>query len=69
MLFWGRFFLKTKLNKSLQYFRFDIYFEINLALPYGFKVINVKNLHSKNLKRKFNVFQLIINFCNCKIPS
>ena len=38
-------FLKPKLNK------FDIYFKINL--PLGLKVINVKNFHSKNLKRKF----------------
>ena len=51
-----------KLNKSFSCFQFDIRFDftlistfvfdsnINLALPLVFKVINVKNLHSKNLK-------------------
>ena len=28
----------------------------------------MKNFHSENLKRKFNIFQLI-NFCNCRILS
>ena len=28
----------------------------------------MKNVHSKNLKRKFNIFQLI-SFCNCRIPN
>ena len=53
-----------KLNKSFSCFHFDIYFKINLVLPLGFKVINLKNLHSKNLKRKLkycnvNIFHLI----------
>ena len=49
-------------------FCFKIYFKFNLVLPLGFKVVNRKNLHSKNLNRKFNIFQLI-NFCNCRIPT
>ena len=28
--------------------RLDIYFKINLVVPLGFKVENVKNLHLKN---------------------
>ena len=54
--FLGGFFLKPKLSKSFLCFHFDIYFKINLALLLGFKVINLKNLHSKNLKGKFNIF-------------
>ena len=38
-----------KLNKCFSCFRFDIS-KINLVLPLGFKVTNVKNLHSKKLK-------------------
>ena len=62
--FLGGFFLKPKLNKSVPCFLFEIYFKINLVLSLGFKVINVKNLHSKNLKRKFkycnvNIFNLL----------
>ena len=49
-------------------FCFKICFKFNLVLPLGFKVVNRKNLHSKNLNRKFNIFQLI-NFCNCRIPT
>ena len=56
--------MKPKLNKSVPCFLFEIYFKINLVLSLGFKVINVKNLHSKNLKRKFkycnvNIFNLL----------
>ena len=56
---------------------FEIYFKINLVVPLGFKVINVKKLafekSLKNLKRKFkyynvNIFQLI-KFCNGRIPN
>ena len=55
------------------FFRFDIYFKSNIVLRLGFKVLNVKNLHSKNLKCKFkycivNIFQLIY-FCNYRIPN
>ena len=67
------FFLKRKLNESFLCFRFDIDFKHNLVLPLEFKVVSMKNLHSKNLQRKFkqcivNIFQLI-NFCNCRIPN
>ena len=62
------FFLKPKLNKSFLCFRFNIYFKINLVLPLGFKIANEENLHLENLKRKFNIFQLI-NFRNCRIPN
>ena len=57
--FFGWFLFETKAEKSFACFRFDICFEINLVLPLGFKVINVKVLHSRNLKRKFkycNIF-------------
>ena len=69
--FLGRFFMKPKLNKYFPCFCYDIYFKNNLGLPLDFKVINVKNLYSKNLKGKFkycnvNIFQLL-NFCNCRI--
>ena len=69
--FWGGFFVKPELNKSFPSFRFDIYFKIHLVQPLGFKVINVRNLHSKNLKGKFkyynvNIFQLF-NFS--RIPN
>ena len=60
------FFLRPKLNKSFLCFRFDIYFKVYLVLWLVFKITNVENLHSKNLKRKSNIFQLI-NFCNCRI--
>ena len=49
------------------YFDLTFILKINLVLPLRFKVINVKNLHSKKLKCKYcnaNIFQLI-NFCNC----
>ena len=57
-----------KLNKYFLCFRFDIYFKINPVFPQGFKVINVKNLHSRNLKCQCkycnaNIFQLS-KFCN-----
>ena len=75
VIFFGWFYLKPKLNRSFPCFCFDIYHKIilKLVLPPGFKVINVKNLHSKNLKRKFrycivNVFHFF-NFCNCRIPN
>ena len=45
--FLNGFFLKPKLNKSFPFLRFNIYFKINLVLPLRFKIINVKNLHSK----------------------
>ena len=53
------------------YFDLTFILKINLVSPLRFKVINVKNLHSKKLKCKSkycnaNVFQLI-NFCNCRI--
>ena len=73
-MFLAGFCLKPRLNTSFPWFRFDIYFKINLVLPPRFKFINVKNLHLKNEKYKFvhcfvNIFQLInfcklINFCN-----
>ena len=47
---------------------FDLYFKISLVMPLGYMVINVKSLYSKNLKRKFNIFQLI-NFCVFRIPN
>ena len=51
--FLGGFFSKLKLSKSFPGLRFDIYFKLNLVLPLGFKIINVKNLHLRNLKRRF----------------
>ena len=54
--FLGGFFLKPKLSKSFLGFCFGI-FKINLVLPLGSKVINLKNLHLKNLKRKSKDFQ------------
>ena len=55
------------------FFRFDIYFKNNIVLRLGFKVLNVKNLHSKNVKCNFkycivNIFQLIY-ICNYRIPN
>ena len=47
------FFLKRKLNESFLCFRCDIDFKHNLVLPLEFKVVSMKNLHSKNLQRKF----------------
>ena len=66
--FFGGFFFKPTVNKSFLCLHFNICFKIKLVLPLRFKVINVKNLHPKNLKGEFYIFQLI-NFCNCRIPK
>ena len=60
--FFGSFLFETKAKQTFPSFHFDIYFKINPVLPLGFKVINVKNLHSKNLKRKFKYCN--VNICN-----
>ena len=46
----GFFFFETK-AKQIFSVLFDIYFKFNLVVPLGFKVINVKILHSKNLEK------------------
>ena len=45
--FFGGFLFETK-TKQIFTMLFEIYFKINLVVPLGFKVINVKNLHSKS---------------------
>ena len=63
--FLGGFFLKPKLYKSLLCFRLQIYLKINLVLPIGFKVVNVKNLHLKNFKRKARLKNMLV----CRHPG
>ena len=52
--------MRPKLNKSFPTFRFDSRFNIHLVLPRGFKITNVKNRHSENIKHK-------LNYCNVNI--
>ena len=69
-------FWNQMLNKSFHAFVLTFLLKIDLLLPLGFKVINVKKklyLRLKNLKHSskycnVNVFQLI-NFCDCRIPN
>ena len=60
--------LTTQLLQQISPFVLTITLKINLVLPLGIKVVNVKNLHSKNHNRKFNIIQLI-DFCNYRIPT